>query len=185
MESDILDITREKMEKSVAALKREMASIRAGRANPQLVERIMVDYYGTPTPIDQLGNVSAPEARLLQITVWDAGVLPEVEKAIQQSDLGINPANDGKIIRLAFPELTEERRREYVKLAHKKGEESKVTIRSARRDGNNDLDKEKKNNEMTEDDVKSYSKRIQDMTDEYIKKIDNMISDKEKEIMEV
>ena len=182
---EIKDIASEKMDKTIAALKRELASIRAGRANPQVLDRIMVDYYGTPTPIPQVGNVSSPEPRMLTIALWDAGMLSEVEKAIQASDLGINPSNDGKIIRLVFPELTEERRKDLVKQVHKKGEESKVAIRSIRRDANEQVEKQEKAKELTEDDAKDLQKQIQKLTDDSAKEIEKLVADKEKEIMEV
>lgn len=185
MNTDVIDLVKDKMEKTNAALRRELATLRAGRANPQVLDRILVDYYGTPTPISQVGNVSVPEPRLLAITLWDASMLSEVEKAIQKSDLGINPTNDGKIIRLAFPELTEERRKELVKVAKKKGEESKVALRSIRRDANDQIAKDLKAKVMTEDDAKYYEKEIQKVTDDYIKKCDADVAAKEKEIMEV
>lgn len=182
---EIKDVASEKMNKTIAALKRELASIRAGRANPQVLDRIMVDYYGTPTPIPQVGNVSSPEPRMLTIALWDTGMLNEVEKAIQASDLGINPSNDGKIIRLIFPELTEERRKDLVKQVHKKGEESKVAIRSIRRDANDQIDKQEKAKELTEDDAKDLQKQIQKITDDSSKEIERLVGEKEKEIMEV
>ena len=139
--SEVIDIAQDKMNKTIAVLKRDLGGLRAGRANPQLLERITVDYYGTATPINQLGNISSPEPRLLVINLWDAKMIPMVEKAIQKSDLGINPTNDGKLIRLIFPELTEERRKDLVKTIKKKAEESKVAIRSIRRDANETLKK--------------------------------------------
>ena len=142
MASDILDSTKDRMHKTIAVLKSELGGLRAGRANAQLLDRILVDYYGTPTPIPQLGNVSTPEPRMLLISVWDTKAIPAVEKAIQKSDLGINPSNDGKVIRLLFPELNEERRKELVKVVKKKGEESKVAIRAIRRDANEQIKKE-------------------------------------------
>ena len=151
----------------------------------ELVERIMVDYYGSPTPINQLGNISVPEPRLLVIAAWDNKAIPAIEKAIQKSDLGINPANDGKVIRLVFPELTEERRKDLVKVVRKKGEESKVAIRAIRRDANEHIKAQKKDNLLTEDDQKRLEEKIQKMTDDLIKTIDGIIADKEKEIMSV
>ncbi len=185
VEHEALTKAGEKMEKTIAAFKRELASIRAGRANPQLLDRIMVDYYGTPTPINQVGNVSAPEPRLLVISLWDTSILHEVEKAIQKSDLGINPANDGKLIRLAFPEITEERRKEIVKTAKRKAEESKVAARAIRRDANEVFKKDKKTSTITEDDFNDLEKEVQELTNETVKKIDEILADKEKEIMEV
>ena len=177
--------TQDKMNKTIEALKRELVSIRAGRANPRLLDRIMVDYYGTPTPIAQVGNISSPEPRLLVISLWDASILKDVEKAIMKSDLGINPANDGKVIRLAFPEVTQERRKELVKLAKKKAEESKVAARNIRRDANEMLKKDKKDSVITEDDFADLEKEIQKLTDDTIKKLEEILAEKEKEIMEI
>ena len=174
-----------KMQKAYDFLATDFAAIRAGRANPQLLERIRVDYYGTPTPITQVGNVSSPEPRLLAISLWDQSILKDVEKAIMASDLGINPSNDGKVIRLAFPEVTEERRKDLVKLAKKKTEEAKVAARSIRRDANETLKKDKKNSVITEDDFNDLEKDIQKLTDDTIKKLDVILQDKEKEIMEI
>jgi ribosome recycling factor len=185
IEHEALTKANEKMEKTISAFKRELASIRAGRANPQLLDRIMVDYYGTPTPINQVGNISAPEPRLLVISLWDASILHEVEKAIQKSDLGINPSNDGKLIRLAFPEITEERRKEIVKTAKKKAEEAKVAARAIRRDANEIFKKDKKSSEITEDDFNDLEKEVQELTDDTVKKIDVILAEKEKEILEV
>ena len=176
---------KEKMQKTVAVLKKELVSIRAGRANAQLLDGIKVDYYGTMTPLSQVGNISTPEPRMLTISLWDLSILGEVEKAIQASDLGINPSNDGKVIRLVFPELTEERRKELVKVAKKKAEEGKVAIRAIRRDANEAFKKDKKDSVITEDDCKDLEKSVQDMTDKTIKEIDSILADKEKEIMEV
>lgn len=181
---DVIEIAQDKMNKTISVLKRDLGGLRAGRANPQLLERILVDYYGAPTPINQMGNISSPEARLLVINLWDPKMIPAVEKAIQKSDLGINPTNDGKLIRLVFPELTEERRRDLVKTIKKKAEESKVAIRSIRRDANESLKKQKKDGEITEDDQKLYEEEAQEITDNSIKEIDRIASEKEKEIME-
>ena len=183
--ADILDATRERMNKTISVLQQELNGLRAGRANPQVLDRVMVDYYGTPTPINQLGNISTPEPRMLVIAVWDQKAIPAVEKAIQKSDVGINPSNDGKVIRLVFPELTEERRKELVKVVHKKGEESKVAIRSIRRDANEQIKKQQKDNELTEDDLKRLEEKIQKLTDELIREIDTIVSAKEKEILSV
>ena len=182
--SDVIEIAQDKMNKTIAVLKRDLGGLRAGRANPQLLERILVDYYGSPTPINQMGNISSPEPRLLVINLWDPKMIPNVEKAIQKSDLGINPTNDGKFIRLVFPELTEERRRELVKTIKKKSEEAKVAIRSIRRDANETLKKQKKDSEITEDDQKLLEEEAQEITDNSIKEIDRIASEKEKEIME-
>ncbi len=182
---DVVAISKEKMEKTLLALKRDLSTLRAGRANATVLDRIMVDYYGTPTPINQVGNISSPEPRMLVISLWDTSMISAVEKAIQKSDLGINPSNDGKLIRLVFPELTEERRKELVKIIRKKGEESKVAIRSIRRDANEQTKKQRKEGEITEDDQKNLEEDIQKLTDSMIKDIDSIIADKEKEIMEV
>lgn len=185
MASDILDITKERMQKTIAVLKTELGGLRAGRANPQLLDRILVDYYGTPTPIQQLGNVSTPEPRMLLISVWDNKAIPAVEKAIQKSDLGINPSNDGKVIRLLFPELNEERRKELAKTVKKKGEESKIAIRAIRRDANEQIKKDEKDSVITEDDRKELDDKVQKLTDDLIKEIDSLLAAKEKEILAV
>ncbi len=176
---------RDKMDKTMNIYYADLQAVRAGRANPAILEKILVDYYGTPTPIPQLGNISVPEARTLLIQPWDAGVLREVEKAIQKSELGINPNNDGKLIRLNFPPLTEERRRDLVRDVHKRAEEAKVAIRAIRRDAMEHYKAQKKKSEITEDDLKDIEKGIQAMTDDYVKEIDNALAKKEKEIMEV
>ena len=185
MASDILESTKERMHKTIAVLKTELGGLRAGRANAQLLDRILVDYYGTPTPIPQLGNVSTPEPRMLLISLWDNKAIPAVEKAIQKSDLGINPYNDGKVIRLIFPELNEERRKELVKVVKKKGEESKVAIRAIRRDANEQIKKEEKDKLITEDDRKTLDDKVQKLTDDLTKEIDALLVAKEKEILAV
>ncbi len=182
---DIIENAQEKMNKTVAVLKRDLGSLRAGRANPQLLDRIMVDYYGTPTPINQMGTISSPEPRMLVISLWDLSMLSAVEKAIQKSDIGINPSNDGKLIRLIFPELTEERRKELVKSVRKKAEESKVAIRAIRRDANEAIKKDCKDSVITEDDQKRLEDKAQKATDAAIKDIDRICSEKEKELLEV
>lgn len=182
---DIIENAAERMEKTIAVLKRDLGTLRAGRANPQVLDRITVDYYGTPTPINQLGNISSPEPRMLMISLWDQKMISAVEKEIQKSDIGINPTNDGKFIRLIFPELTEERRKDLVKVIRKKGEEAKVAVRSIRRDMNEQIKKAKKDGEITEDDQKNLEDKAQKTTDAKIKDIDKVIADKEKEIMEV
>jgi ribosome recycling factor len=176
---------KERMTKAIQAYTRELASIRAGRASASLLDRIQVEYYGAPTPVNQLAGISVPEARLLVIQPYDKSILGEIEKAILKSDLGLNPSNDGSIIRLAIPQLTEERRKELAKQVKKEAEEAKVAIRNIRRDGNEDLKKLEKNGEITEDDLRGYSDDIQKMTDEHISKIDQITKDKEKEILEV
>lgn len=183
--ADILDETKERMNKTINVLKSDLSSLRAGRANAQVLDRIMVDYWGTMTPITQLGNISTPEPRMLIIALWDTKMISAVEQAIQKSDLGINPANDGKVIRLIFPELTEERRKDLVKTVRKKGEESKVAIRSIRRDVMEQLKKQKKNSEITEDDQKQLETKTQKLTDDFIKEIDTILAAKEKEILSV
>ena len=183
--ADIMDETKERMNKTINVLKNDLSSLRAGRANAQVLDRIMVDYWGTMTPITQLGNISTPEPRMLIIALWDTKMIFAVEKAIQKSDLGINPANDGKVIRLIFPELTEERRKDLVKTVRKKGEESKVAIRSIRRDVMEQLKKQKKNSEITEDDQKQLETKTQKLTDDFIKEIDTILAAKEKEILSV
>ncbi len=182
---EILDIATEKMNKTISVMKQEYNSLRAGRANPQALDRITVDYYGSPTPINQVGNISVPEPRMLIIALWDTKMIPAVEKAIQKSDLGINPANDGKVIRLIFPELTQERRKELAKVIRKKAEESKVAVRSIRRDAMEDIKKQKKDNLLTEDDQKKLEEKVQKLTDDKVKEIDTIAQAKEKEIMSV
>jgi len=182
---EILDIATDKMNKTISVMKQEYNSLRAGRANPQALDRITADYYGTPTPINQMGNISVPEPRMLIIALWDTKMIPAVEKAIQKSDLGINPANDGKVIRLIFPELTEERRKDLAKVIRKKAEESKVAVRSIRRDAMEDIKKLMKDNLLTEDDQKKLEEKVQKLTDEKVKEIDTIAQAKEKEIMSV
>ncbi len=174
-----------KMTKSYDNLLSEFGAIRAGRANPHVLDRIMVDYYGSPTPIQQVGNVTVPEARMLQIQPWDASMVKAIEKAIQASDLGINPSNDGRIIRLVFPELTEERRKELVKEVKKKGEGAKVAIRNIRRDANDRFKKLQKSSDVSEDEIKELEEKIQKLTDKYIKDVDKAVEEKSKEILKV
>lgn len=182
---EILDIAKDKMTKTISVMNQEYGSLRAGRANPQALDRISVDYYGTATPINQLGNISTPEPRMLVISLWDSKMIPAVEKAIQKSDLGINPSNDGKIIRLLLPELTQERRKELVKQTRKMAEDCKVAIRSIRRDANDQIKKMKKDNAITEDDQKSAEDKIQKATDKIVKEVDAITAEKEKELMDV
>lgn len=174
-----------KMNKAIASLEADYASIRAGRANPAILDKVTVEYYGTPTPIAQVGTVSVPEARSIVIQPWDASILKDIEKAIQTSDIGINPNNDGRVIRLNFPPLTEERRKELCKGVSKRGEEAKVAVRNIRRDAIDGFKKQKKNNEITEDDLKNLEDKIQKLTDKFVKQIDDISAAKEKEIMEV
>ena len=176
---------KERMEKSIGAFKEKLSEIRAGRANPAILNKVKIDYYGTPTPINQVAGVSVPEARLIVIQPWDVSVLKDIEKAILASDIGLNPNNDGKVIRLAFPELTEERRKELAKEIRKIAEEAKVSIRAIRRDGIDEAKAKQKNSEITEDELKSAEAEIQKITDKYIDEIDKILADKEKEIMSV
>lgn len=175
----------EKMDKTVSVLEENLAEVRAGRANPAILNKVKIDYYGTPTPINQVAGISVPEARLIVIQPWDASILKEIEKEILKAELGINPNNDGKVIRLAFPELTEERRKELVKDIRKMGEEAKISIRSARRDGLDEAKAKQKNSEITEDELKSAEDQIQKLTDKKVAEIDKMVENKEKEIMSV
>ena len=175
----------DKMKKTLSSLESELATIRAGRANPHILDKLTVDYYGAPTPLQQVANITVPEARMIQIQPWESSLIKGIEKAILTSDLGLNPSNDGKVIRLVFPELTEERRKELVKDVKKKGEASKVAVRNIRRDANDAIKKEQKANEISEDEEKTLQDDIQKMTDTYIKKVDGMVEDKSKEIMTV
>ena len=174
-----------KMQKTIDNLDSEMGTIRAGRANPNVLNRIMVDYYGTPTPIQQVANVSVPEPRMIQIQPWEASMVNEIEKAILTSDLGINPTNDGKVVRLLFPELTEERRKELAKDVKKKGESAKVAIRNIRRDANDSFKKLGKSADVSEDEIKDLETAVQKLTDKYIKDVDAAVDAKSKEILTV
>ncbi len=182
---EILEKAESKMTKSIHVLESDYAAIRAGRANPAVLDKITVDYYGVPTPINQLAAVAASEARVLTIQPWDASVLKIIEKAIQTSDLGVNPQNDGRIIRLTFPQLTEDRRKELAKEIHKMAEECKVAVRSIRRDAIDKLKNKKKLGEITEDDLKIGEKKTQDLTDKKVKEVDAVFALKEKEIMAI
>ncbi|AEV69039.1 ribosome recycling factor [Acetivibrio clariflavus] len=175
----------EKMQKTIKVLRDELAGVRAGRANPAILDKITVDYYGVPTPINQLASISVPEARVIMIQPWEASMVKEIEKEIQKSDIGINPNSDGKVIRLVFPMLTEERRKELTKVVKKYGEDSKVAIRSIRRDAIDQMKALKKEGQLTEDDLKTAEKDIQNMTDKYISEIDKIVELKEAEILEV
>ena len=175
----------EKMEKAIDILSQKLSEVRAGRANPAILNKVKIDYYGTQTPINQVAAISVPEARLIVIQPWDVSVLKEIEKAILASDIGINPNNDGKVIRLAFPELNEERRKELVKDIKKMGEETKVAIRNVRREGIDTAKLLQKNGEMTEDELKHAENEIQKMTDKYIDEVDKVLEKKEKEVMSV
>ena len=180
-----LKVYEEKMTKSYDSMIRDFTSIRAGRANPHVLDKIKVDYYGAPTPLQQVGNISVPEPRMLQIQPWDKSLLKAIEKAILASDLGITPTNDGSVIRLVFPELTEERRKELVKDIKKKGEAAKVAVRNIRRDANETFKKQNKANEISEDDQKDLETKVQKMTDKYIADIDKAVEEKSKEILTV
>lgn len=181
----VFAMVEEKMGKTVSVLSAEFASIRAGRANSAVLDKIKVDYYGTPTPINQMAAVSVAEARILTIQPWDVSTLHTIEKAIQASDIGINPQNDGRIIRLVFPQLTEERRKELCKDVKKLAEDSRIAVRSIRRDGIDKVKKMEKASEITEDDLKIAEKKLQDLTDKYIKDLDKIADEKEKEIMAI
>lgn len=175
----------EKMTKTLASLDKEYQGIRAGRANPHILDKIKVDYYGTPTPLQQIGNINVPEARMLCIQPWESSMIKPIEKAILNSDIGINPSNDGKVIRLIFPELTEERRKELVKDVKKKGEAAKVAVRNIRRDANDFLKKQNKANEISEDELKASEEKVQKMTDKFIKEVDKAIETKSSEILTI
>ena len=185
MYRQVIETATEKMKKTQNVYQDELRSIRAGRANPQLLERITVDYYGVQTPLTQMGNITSPEPRMLVINLWDQKSIPLVEKAILKSDLGLNPSNDGKIIRLVIPELNEERRKELTKLVRKGAEDAKVAVRSIRRDAMEQFKKLEKDSKITEDDRTKAEKKMQDKTDEAIKAIDVLCAEKEKEIMAV
>ncbi len=175
----------EKMNKTISVYEEKLSEVRAGRANPAILNKVKIDYYGTPTPINQVAGVSVPEARLIVIQPWDVSVLKDIEKAILASDIGINPNNDGKVIRLAFPELTEERRKELVKDVKKMAEEAKVAVRAVRRDGIDEAKTKQKNSEITEDELKNAENDIQKLTDKKIEEVDKILENKEKEIMSV
>ena len=179
-----LKVYVEKMDKTMANLSTELGTIRAGRANPHVLDKILVDYYGTPTPIQQVANITVPEARMLQIQPWESSLIKDINKAIQASDIGINPSTDGKTIRLVFPELTEERRKDLVKDVKKKGEEAKVAIRNIRRDGNDKFKKLEKE-DVSEDVIKGLQEDLQKQVDKYSKDIDKVVEDKSKEILTV
>ncbi|MBS7303473.1 MAG: ribosome recycling factor [Lachnospiraceae bacterium] len=179
-----LQVFQEKMEKALSYLESDYQTIRAGRANPHVLDKVKVDYYGTPTPIQQVGNVSVPEPRMIQIAPWEKSLIKDIEKAIMMSDIGITPSNDGAVIRLVFPELTEERRKDLVKEVKKKGEEAKVAIRNIRREGNDSFKKLAKE-EVSEDEIKELTDKLQKMTDQFVKDIDAAIDSKSKEIMTV
>lgn len=174
-----------RMNKTISVYEEKLSEVRAGRANPAILNKVKIDYYGTPTPINQVAGISVPEARMIVIQPWDASILKDIEKEILKSDIGINPNNDGKVIRLAFPELNEERRKEIVKDIRKMAEEAKVAIRSIRRDGIDEAKTMQKNSEISEDDLKVAEEKIQKLTDKYVENIDNILETKEKEVMSI
>lgn len=180
-----LSIYEDKMSKALDAMKDEFTTIRAGRANPHILDKLRVDYYGTPTPLQQVANISVPEARMIQIQPWESSLIKEIEKAILTSDLGLTPNNDGKAIRLVFPELTEERRKDLVKDIKKKGENAKVVVRNVRRDANDAFKKQNKASEISDDELKNLENDIQKLTDKYIDFIDKTVDEKSKEILTV
>jgi len=182
---EVVENAKDKMNKTISVLKRDLSGLRAGRANAQLLDRIMVDYYGTPTPINQLGNISSPEPRLLVISVWDQKALPLIEKAIQKSDLGLTPVNDGKIIRISIPPLTEDRRKEIIKTINKMSEDYKVAVRNERRHIVDGIKKSEKEKLITEDERKKYETDSQKLTDSYIKKIEDLVLLKEQDLMKI
>jgi ribosome recycling factor len=185
MQKEVKKRLTDKMDKAIDALKKDLGSIRTGRASLSIFDGMMVDYFGTPTPLNHVATLSVPESRLITIQPWDPKVISDIEKAIQKSDLGINPGNDGKIIRIAIPPLTEERRKEIVKQVHKRGEEAKISLRNIRRDGNDEMKQLEKEAHLSEDDTKRSLEEIQKTTDSYIKKVDETVAHKEEEVMEV
>lgn len=185
MSIDVQQVLEEKMRKSISVLREELNTVRAGRANPALLDKVMVDYYGSPTPLKNISNISVPDPRSLMISPFDPKSIHEIEKAINIANLGINPSNDGKVIRLVIPAVTEERRKDLIKVIKKYGEDAKVAVRNERRDANDELKKQEKSGELTEDDLKKSLEDIQKKTDKTIKDIDQIVVDKEKEIMEV
>ena len=185
MSESVLKDAKSKMQKSLESLSRELATIRTGRANSNMLDRVTVEYYGVPTPVNQLAGISVPEARMLTVTPYDKGSVDDVLKAIQQADLGVNPTSDGTMIRITIPQLTEERRKEFVKDARKEGENAKVAVRNIRRDANDELKRLEKDGELTEDDLRSYTEDVQQLTNDYIDQIDKMCDDKETDIMAV
>lgn len=185
MSKDVQEILEQKMQKTIAVLKDELNTVRAGRANPALLDRVVVDYYGSPTPLKNLSNISVPDPRTLMIAPFDPKTINDIEKAINLLNLGINPTNDGKIIRMVVPQLTEERRKELTKVVKKFGEDAKVAVRNERRDANDELKKQEKSGELTEDDLKKEMDLVQKKTDKTIKDIDDIIAAKDKEILEV
>jgi ribosome recycling factor len=185
MSNSSLNTARERMEKALDALRREFAGVRTGKASPALLDTVRVEAYGSHVPINQVGAVSAPEPRLLTIQVWDKSQIKAVERALRESDLGLNPSNDGNLIRIPIPALTEERRKEYVRMLHKLAEEGRVAIRQARQHANDDVKKRQKDGEITEDEARRSQDQVQKLTDEYVHKVDDLVKKKEAEVMEV
>ena len=185
MIKDIIVKAEEKMKKTISVLKSDLSTLRAGRANPTMLDRIKVDYYGSPCPLSQVANISAPEPRVLVISPWEKSLIKEIEKAILVSDLGINPSNDGSVIRLVVPELTEETRKNLVKVVKKTGEEAKVALRSIRREANDKIKALKKDGDITEDELKNSEDKVQKIIDSYVKEVDSLVTAKEKEIMSI
>ena len=185
MYDDVLSDAKGGMSKAVDNLKKELTKVRTGRASISLLDDVRVDYYGTPTPLNQVGTLAVPEPRLITIQPWEKPLIPEIEKAIMKADLGLNPASDGQIVRIAIPALTEERRKEMAKLAKSIGENAKISVRNARRDANDMLKAMEKDKDITEDDLKRGEKEVQDLTDNFVKQIDDVVAAKEKEVMEI
>ena len=185
MYKDVIGKTRTGMEKAIEALKKEFSRVRTGRASVTLLDDVRIDYYGTPTPLNQIGTLTVPEPRLITIQPWEKKLIPEIEKAILKSDLGLNPTSDGSLVRIVIPALTEERRKEMVKLIKRMGEDAKIVIRNVRRDGNDAMKKLEKDKEISEDELKRGEKEIQDLTDQFVKKTDDVVAVKEKEVMEI
>lgn len=185
MYDDIIKKTRSGMDKAIDALKKDFTKVRTGRASTALLDDIRVDYYGTPTPLNQVGSLTVPEPRMITIQPWEKNLISEIEKAILKSDLGLNPSSDGQVVRIVFPPLTEERRKEMVKLTKRMGEEAKIAIRNARRDANEALKKLEKNKEISEDQLKRGEKDVQEFTDQFVKKVDELVVSKEAEVMEI
>ncbi|MBE0596522.1 MAG: ribosome recycling factor [Desulfuromonadales bacterium] len=185
MVKDVVDKTRAGMEKSLEALRKDFTRVRTGRASVTLLDEIRIDYYGTPTPLSQIGTLIVPEPRLITIQPWEKKLIPDIERAILKSDLGLNPTSDGNLIRIVIPALTEERRKEMVKLTKRMGEEAKIAMRNSRRDANEALKKLEKGKEISEDDLKRGEKEVQELTDSYVKKVDDVVAAKEKEVMEI
>ncbi|HKL49050.1 MAG TPA: ribosome recycling factor [Desulfuromonadales bacterium] len=185
MNEEVISTARQGMNKAIDALKKDLSRVRTGRASTAILDEVVVDYYGTPTPLNQVGTLSVPEPRLITIQPWEKNMIPQIEKAILKSDLGLTPNSDGQVVRISFPPLTEERRREMVKLARRLGEDAKIAIRNVRREANETLKKLEKEKEISEDDLKRGEKDVQDLTDSFVQKVDDTIDKKEKEVMEI